>query len=43
MSVKDSILTADCANSNGSWKISSLEYKQCKYGIENIEGRLECK
>jgi hypothetical protein len=43
ISVNDNILTGTCADSKGRKKTSSLEYKQCKFGIENIEGRLECK
>lgn len=42
-SVKDSILTSDCKDINGHWVTSSLEYKRCKYGVENNNGRLECK
>ncbi|MDZ8263218.1 hypothetical protein [Nostoc sp. ChiQUE01b] len=42
ISVKDSILTGTCKDLHGRLKTSSLEYKQCKYGIENTDGRLEC-
>lgn len=45
LSVKDSILTGDCADNSGhgQLKTSSLQYKLCKYGIENVSGTLECK
>lgn len=43
ISVKNSILTGTCADLHGGWKTSSLEYKRCKYGIENKDGRLDCK
>jgi hypothetical protein len=44
LSAKDGILTGECAeNGTGQWITSTLEHKRCQYGIENINGRLECK
>jgi hypothetical protein len=43
ISVKNSILTGACEDFNHQWKTTSLDYERCIYGIENIDGRLECK
>ncbi|WP_169217376.1 hypothetical protein [Brasilonema sp. UFV-L1] len=43
ISVNDGILTATCADLQGQPRKSSLDFKLCRYGIENLNGRLECK
>ncbi len=43
ISVKDGILTATCRDRQGEEKESTLDFKQCRFGIENTNGKLECK
>lgn len=43
ISVKGGILTGTCKDIQGQPKESSLDFKQCNYGIENLNGKLECK
>ena len=35
-------LSADCRNSRGRYRSSSLRYKQCRADIANIDGQLAC-
>ncbi|GAB4185501.1 MAG: hypothetical protein Fur006_23990 [Coleofasciculaceae cyanobacterium] len=44
ISVKGDILTANCRKANSEdWQESRLDFKPCKFGIENNDGKLECK
>ncbi|GJD19177.1 hypothetical protein RIVM261_041330 [Rivularia sp. IAM M-261] len=43
ISVNNNILTATCRDLRGKYKTSSLDYKGCTYGIENIDGTLQCR
>ncbi|MBD2773057.1 hypothetical protein [Iningainema tapete] len=43
ISVKNSFLTAKCYDRQGQLKQSTLNFEQCRDGIENQDGRLICK
>ena len=40
---KGSFLYADCKKTNGDWRGSSINYKECDNDIWNDNGRLRCK
>jgi hypothetical protein len=43
ISVKHGILTGTCGDLQGQPKESSIKFELCHYGIENNNGKLECK